>query len=420
MRLPLKILLLFVLLHLSNHFSYSQIASDISRSDSILFSLVERVWSQHPNLNAMTRMASAESSAIAMNRAWMNPELILGLMNFPPDFDLTMDPMTMFQIGLMQRIPFPGKLKSAGASAEAKYHGSLAEWEREKYAMAEMFAMAYYDFLAQKQIHTIYEKGEILLEEMINVSLIMSQSGMGRQSEVLRAKIEKEEWLAKAIQNQSEIERKKAFLDYLLAGFSEDIVDFGELPDSLPVVPKSFAIEAFPEKTRAKFELQSMEKRLQSAKLNYYPDVDVMVAYGIRQDYGMPRDNMFSVELSLPLPFFYKGNQKAVAQETQAMLQTKQLELENITLRKRQQMQELLLQWRERSQRLYVLQARILPQLETAWSFLLIDYRAGKANYMELSEIRMRLLMSEMEAVMLKAEILSIRMKYYTSVGKLP
>ncbi|MBK6766482.1 MAG: hypothetical protein IPG71_09255 [bacterium] len=83
-------------------------------SDSLLASYVAESWKTHPNIDRMRAMIAVESSRATMNNSWMNPELRAGLMNIPESFDAHADPMTMFQIGAMQQIPFRENLKLQG------------------------------------------------------------------------------------------------------------------------------------------------------------------------------------------------------------------------------------------------------------------------------------------------------------------
>jgi outer membrane protein TolC len=407
--------------------------------DSLLTAYVRESLQNHPDLTGMQAMATAESSRTVMSRAWMNPELSVGLMNSPDNFDLHMDPATMWQIGIMQRVPFPGKLKAAGEAGRARTLAAETGTEAARFDMASMTAMAYYDLAAALSVRRSLEKGKDLLQQMMDAARVMTASGMGSQADLLRARLELEQWNVRLISNQADIDRKRAALAYALGRRDETTLGNPVLPDSLPptldldsaLQPSS--IDSTPSIRRAHRELEAAAADTRRARLEYWPDVDVMASYGFRGylrtamaddatgETGLRRmkqDGMVSIELSAPLPLFYHGNQRARIGEMTAMQSGKEADLAKERLDKERQLRELYARWKETADCCRIAQGKVLPQAEAAWQATLIEYRAGRTSFMALSEARMSVVMAEMELLMHRADAWASYRQWLSALGE--
>jgi outer membrane protein TolC len=115
-------------------------------------------------------------------------------------------------------------------------------------------------------------------------------------------------------------------------------------------------------------------------------------------------DNMISIELSGSLPLFYRGNQQARIHEMSAMQRSKEEQAQKMRLEKIRLLRDLHAQWTDRLNRLDVISESLLPNAELAWKAALADYQGGRIPFMTLSQARMRLVMSQMDEAMLRAE----------------
>lgn len=431
----LRTVILISALTLSAATGFAQTAAP----DSALASYIHESWKSHPDIQSMRAMITADAERTRMNSSWMNPEVSFGLMNAPQSFDLHMDPNTMWQIGVMQQIPFPGKRSASERAGAMRTHAAEANLEETQYQMAGMVAMAYYDLAAALAARQVVERGKDLAAQMADAASVMVSTGMGTQSEVMRARLEIESWNVKLTNNQADITRKRAALAYAVGREDPNTLADPILPDSLaPEINLAAALEPdsiqnTPELKRLKLEADAARADVRRARLDYWPDVSLGLSYGLRgylrtmstsEMTGITtvskvkQDPMLSIELAAPVPLFSAGNQTARVRELAAMQASREAELAKARLAKEQELRDLAAQWKQSVDDFRIEQGKVLPQAVDAWRAMLIDYRAGKTSFLSLSEARMKVVMAQMDVVMHKAEGWAVYRQWQAARGK--
>ena len=409
-------------------------------ANSLLREYVQEAWRNHPDIQNMREMVIAESSRTVMSRTWMNPEFRVGLMNAPTDLNLTKDPMTMFQIGVMQEIPFPGKKGAASSASKARTEAAQANVRASEFDMADMVIMAYFDLAAAIAVREPLERGQDLAQQILQSAAAMGSSGLGSQSDVLRARLETEQWNQRLVSNQSDIDRKHATLAYAIGRSDASVLSDPVLSDSLPALPdltealNAEVLNGTPEVQSAMQQTRAANAEVHRAKLEYWPDFSLGLAYGIRQDLkttgidphtGAPaeevmnQDNMVTVEVSVPLPLFYRGNQRARVSETSAMQRGAEDLTERARLLKARELRDLHAIMQEKIENYTIVSSRVLPQAEETWNVTMLDYRAAKLPFMSLSEARINIVTAEIDAIMLRADAWAAYYRWQAALGQL-
>ena len=408
-------------------------------NDSLLNAYIQESWNNHPDLEGMRSMIAAENSRTRMNGAWMNPELRFGLMNVPENFDTHMDPNTMWQVSVMQQVPFPGKKRAATETGKARIVVAQANWDETRQQMASMVAMSYYELAGLMSERKSMLRGKDQIQQMIDATLAMNISGMGTQSDILRAKLELEQWNVKLVSNQSMIDQKRAELLYAIGRDSSSQLSDPVLPDSLPpqidlqAVLDADVLNETPTLKKAQSEAKAAQSETRRAKLDYYPDVNVGLSYGFKgylrsmvtdpvtmetTNQKLKQDGMISIELSAPVPLFYRGNQEAKVREMSAIARNREADLTKARLQKEQQLREIYIRMKEVMACCNLAQASILPRAKSLWESTLNDYRAGKVPFMSLSQAQMNVVMAEMENVMHRADAWGLLAQWYAALGE--
>jgi outer membrane protein TolC len=405
-----------------------------------LSSYIHRSLATHPDLMSMRAMVAAESSRAVMARSWMNPDLNLGLMDVPNNFKFNQDPATAFEIGVMQHVPFTGKLKSAGAAADARIAAASLDLETARQQMAAMVAMNYYDLAALVQIDSLLNWGRELTEEMKRSAEAMVASGMAAQSDVHRAELERDNWQLKLIANRNDIERGRAALAYAVGSQIDkaEIWRFRLPPDftveDQVITPPN--IDASPSVRSAAARFEAADAELARARREWYPDADVMLKYGLKPDLkvaggtdpmtGSPlppgtvnQNNMISLGVTVSLPLFSRGNQKAQIAEMQAMRSAAAANLANERLAKMKGLQAIQAAYTGQLERDFYIRRSLIPRAEALFNSALADYQAGKTPFMELTQARMSLVMAKMELTMARAEAWSLCARWRAALGQL-
>jgi len=405
-------------------------------SDPNLDSLIKLAWEKHPDLSSMRLMIEAESARGVMAKGWMNPTLSVGLMDLPQSFDIHQDGGTSFNIGAMQRFSYPGKRRISTEISGARVTAAELDYASARQQMAAMVAMAYYGLAASIELDSLLRVGLSLTEEMATASGWMNASGMGRQSDVERANFEKENWRLKIIANRGEIERQRADLAYAIGG-AIDTSRRPTLPLDLPSLPKIDSVFALGALERAPVVLAAMARAkgsassVKRAEREWYPDIDVSLTYGIKpylrvtgydatgmlMTEKMDMDNMISLELSAPVPLFGKGNQKAQIAEASAMNSQARADASRVKLELEKRLRKLHASWKEQNDCCAFVKDNLIGQADALYQAVQIDYRAGKAPYMELSRARMNLIMAYMELITSRAEAWGYKAEWDAELG---
>ncbi len=155
-------------------------------------------------------------------------------MNVPESFDTHMDPNTMWQVGVAQQIPFPGKTRAARQAGALKTRAAAASYEEARYRMAGMVAEAYYDLAAALKVRHLLIRGAALAADMTAAATAVVTAGTGSQAEVYRGRVEEENWKVKLTQSAAAIDRKRATLAYAIGREDPATLTDPVMPDSLP------------------------------------------------------------------------------------------------------------------------------------------------------------------------------------------
>ncbi len=409
--------------------------------DTLLVQYVRESWARHPDLASMRAMLAAESSRAVMSGAWENPQARFGLMNVPPSFDTHEDPNTMWQIGISQKVPFPGKLSASRAAGRARIRATAANLESARYEAAGAVAEAYYNLAADLVVRKSLERGSGLLQQMIEASANLLATGLGSQSDMLRAQLELEQWKVKLLANEADIVRKRAALAQAIGRHADEPLIDPILPDTLPpipdFVPSQIADSAkdTPSVRKAQSDVESAKADIKRAKLDYWPDVELMASYGLRGYLRTPggidpmtmayippgrmkQDPMISLEVGIPLPLFYHGNQKAKVRELSAMQRASEAEAERARLAKEQELQDLYAQWKENAASGDLELKAVVPRAEETWRSTLNEYRTGRTTLIALSEARMAVIMAEVESLMHRADAWTAYYRWQAATGQ--
>lgn len=163
-----------------------------ARTDTLLFlhALYDAVDRANPRVRAASELSRAAAARVSGATKPPDPELQLGFMNYSlprlaPDATLGMR-----QLQLMQMVPLPGKLAAAGDAARARAQAAGSRAADTRWDVRAATAMAFYERWSAGERIEIARATRRLLEDAAAVATAMYRVGEGRQSDVLRARVE--------------------------------------------------------------------------------------------------------------------------------------------------------------------------------------------------------------------------------------
>ncbi len=383
-------------------------------ADSLLATYVAEAVSNHPSLTAMQAMVQAESSRVRMASAWMNPELMLGVMSLPTSLSFREEPMTAVQVGFMQQIPFPGKLRSAKEAQEASTTSAAFRLADMKLETVASVKKAYYDLAGDLAVREALLRGKRLNDELVSAARVMHSSGMGSQTDLLKAQWESDRWDHRLIENDARIASSRARLAAAvgrssLAGWVDPAPLEAIVPAPLPVNFPEASLEETPMRLAERAEVQARQALVRRAKLDYYPDPAVAFTYGIRGSLEAGADAMgsssslsdlLSLEVRIPLPLFYRGNQKAALAENQAMLRGAEARYRSEGLRLQEEVRTVYEELQAAYRTYELIRADLLPRAVEIWKAALVDYQSSRIPFMTVNDALLEVVMQEMDLTM--------------------
>lgn len=370
-----------------------------------LADVVAEARQANPMLAAARFAADAVAERVSPAGALPDPMLTLGLRNRPLDGFGADERMTMNSIGLMQRLPWPGKL---GFSEQRADHLALASKldadEMEAVLLARVKTVYYRLAFMDRALGTM-DATRNLLRDFLEVTSAKYSVGTGLQQDILQAQVAIARMTADITVVRQNRVAMAARLNALLGRPATEPVGMLELP--LPAGTLSsvetlmlVAAENRPAIRAARERVLAAEAGYRAARRELYPDFTVGFGYGQRPQFV----DMATIEVGISVPVWAGSKQLPKRREMQAMQsmeEARALDLHNETFARLSELRAAAVRARELSG-LY--ETSIVPQAMAAVESSLSAYRVGGVDYMTLLSNQMTVNQFEIERVRLAAE----------------
>ncbi len=368
-----------------------------SKSFTSLTTLITEALENNPEIQATHQEREAAQHRIAPAEALDDPMLEAGVINAPlASSPFNREDMTMKMIGLSQRLPFPGKrgLRKEVASKDAEaieqgYHETVNR-------IVHNLKTAYFDLGLTREIIKLVEKNKQTLAHFLHIAEERYQVGQGSQADVLKAQTQVSRMQDRLLGLARERPVFEAELIRTLGRSTK-----GEIPlpmplyiQEAPLMLETLQQEALAQRPQL-LALQSLiarnEKSIDLARRAYYPDFDVRLSYGQRDNMldGTRRDDMVSMTVAVNLPVWRSNKIEPRIMESQAMrdqtVNLYQAQNNEIVARLRQQI--AIAEQSLKSVKLY--QTAILPQAKLAVESALAAYQVNRVDFLTLLDNQM-------------------------------
>lgn len=366
-----------------------------SNADTLTLSaLLARVEERSPRLAAMRAAAEAAGLRRPAASTLPDPMFQLGVMNVGlPSLKADMPSSMVPSVQLMQMLPLPGKLSLMGRIAAADEAIATASAEEMSWEMREMAASMFYDLWSADRRIEVMNETLALLRDFQQVARAMYVSGMGRQTDVLRAEVE-------VARMDGEI-RSMGAMRAAMAARLNALLDLpADAPLGRPVmgalpaqVPPRDTLLAWAEETRpmlagARQTVQQARSRVELARKELWPDVTVGVAYGQRGS-DMGTERMGSAMVGFSLPVFAGRRQHAMRDEAIAMERMAASELSGHEAEVTGRVGELLAELERTRSLTRLYRDEVLLQARATVTSSLSSYRVGGVDFMTLVDAQM-------------------------------
>ena len=378
-----------------------------ANNSDLLTSLISEALENNPEIQAALRERDAASQRIAPAEALDDPVLEAGLINAPlTSSTLNREDMTMKMIGLSQRLPFPGKrgLRKDVAAQDAQSVGY--GYQETVNRVARDIKIAYFDLGLTFERTRLVEKNKLILEDLLHIAEKHYGVGLGSQADALKAQTQ----VSRIVDELLRLARERPTVEAeLIRALGRNVHVAVPVPEPPQLREETLSLESLRETALSQrpqlLALQSIvarnEKAMDLARKNYYPDFDVRLAYGQRDNMldGTRRPDMVTLTVAVNLPVWRENKlaprvAEAVARRDQAQSMY-EAQRNEVAASLRQQM--ALAEQNLQSARLY--RTAILPQARLTVESALAAYRVNRVDFLTLLDSQMTVFNYEISLV---------------------
>ena len=365
--------------------------------------LVQEALENNPEILAAKKRGEVYREKVPQSWALEDPMLGLGVVNLPTNLSFREEDMTMKEISISQKFPFPGKRPLMREMAEKEADAVSVEIDDRANRVIKEVKTAYFDLSHVYRAKEVTQRNKQIFETLSKIAETRYATGEGIQQDVLKAHVEISRMADDLIMLDQKRVALEAKLNSLLnrdgdvsMGEPEDLI-FKMFAFTLDELQK-MALDSNPTLKAMKTMIEAKEKAHGLARLDYYPDFTFKFAYGQR-DNGpeMNRRDMLTGMVEMNIPLFFESKQSHKVAETLADIQTLQAQyraMKNEVFYMVASMASML-QRTERQLELY--KTGIIPQASMQIKSALSAYTVNKIDFMTLLDSQMTLYRYELE-----------------------
>jgi outer membrane protein TolC len=282
-----------------------------------LAGLIEEGIAQNKEIESLEDEVEGLKQEIPFAGSLEDPRLGFAILNLPTDtFDFDQEPMTQKQISIAQKFPWFGKLDLKTQLATLKAVRQQAILHARRLELARKIAVAYYELGFAAASLEINARLTEIVNQLIGVAETHYATGSGLQQDVLQAQVE----LSKLLDEKISLERRRRTLE-------DRINELLNRESFIPVHPpkglsypdlqleverlQNKALKENPELSvrQARIDIAAVEIAL--ARKDYWPDMDVKLAYGQREEDLNGRDlpDLVSGSVTINIPLWQNKRQ---------------------------------------------------------------------------------------------------------------
>jgi outer membrane protein, heavy metal efflux system len=360
--------------------------------------LVSEALEQNPEITAARKRHDAAREKIPQAGALEDPMLGFGIIDLPSDFDFDAEDMTMKEISVSQKFPFPGKRPLMRAMAAEEAEAVSAEVEQTANRVVKNVKQAFYDLLHVYRAMEVTRRNKEILEDFARITRTRYSVGQGIQEDVIRVQVDISKMVDELIMLEQKRKALEAKLIFLLKrpagsplGAPEDI-GFNKIEFTIEGLQQS-ALAENPVLKSIQKKIESRQKNLSLANKDYLPDFNLKFAYGQRDD----RLDMLTGMVEMNMPIFYKSKQERKVAETLAEIQADEAGLESAKNELLYMIAEAGSEAQRLERQIELYTTGIIPQAGLQIHTAMSAYMVNKADFMTLLDSRMRLYGYELE-----------------------
>jgi len=366
---------------------------------------IEEGLAQNKEIKSLEDQVESFKKEIPFAGSLDDPRLGFGVLNLPTDtFDFNQEPMTQKQIFIAQKFPWFGKLDLRTQRAALKAVHQQAILDARRLELARKIAVAYYELgFVATSLQTNARLTEIV-SQLLGVAETRYATGRGLQQDVLQAQVE----LSKLLDEKITLEKTRRNLEDRV----NELLNRESFTPVQPPIDLSFpdlkleterlqdkALRENPQLRVRQARIDIAAKEIELARKDYWPDMDVKLAYGQRDEDLNGRDlpDLVSGTVTMNIPLWQNNRQDsklaAVKKDHQAAINFYRNLVESLPHR----VDALVTEIRDTQKNYRLFNEALLLQADQWASSSLSAYEVGAVEFNTMIGAQIRLLHFELQ-----------------------
>ena len=378
--------------------------------------LIEETLIKNNELQSLKEQVNSLKKEVPFAGSLEDPKLSLGILNLPVDtFSFNQEPMTQKLIALSQKFPWFGKLDLKTKQAVIKTLRQKALLEAKKLEIARQVASDYFELGFVDRSLDINNRLFEIVNQLLRVTETRYATGQGLQQDVLQAQVE----LSRLTDEKIELRKKRRMLEDRINGLmnratfshieTEKALHADEVLESEAIL--QFALKGNPWLKVHQAEVDLANLGVELAKKDYWPDMDVRLAYGQREEdlTGRSLPDFFSAAVTVNLPIWQKNRQDSKLAATKAGYQAAVRTYRNTISRLPHQLDALVTEINDTLSNYQLYEKGLLLQADHWSQAATSAYEVGKVEFNTMMNAQLKLLRFEQQALRYKKTVLQKR-----------
>lgn len=388
-------------------------------AQSQLDSLIAIAVRDNPEIQMARYQSMAARAGIDPAGQLPDPQLKVGAMNFPTDFNFSSQSMTMAPaFTLMEMFPWFGKLSAAEDVRKYGYESTADRLASVTLAVVTNLKEVYgKTYSIEKSIEYLQYK-KLLLQGVVKVAEQLFAVGQVPQQDVFRATAELTMVQSGIITMQGSLSDLEARLGAILGrnGPCRIQVDTLDLP---PLTSLTILETRLKEQNPDLKQVKNMERAAQAkalfARKAAIPDLSAGISYGFRgalMPNGMKVPNLMSVQVGMSLPIFFGAKQQKVIDEADFMERAASEQYGTVSLGLFSKLRSTYADAEAGLKLIPLYSKELIPQYEATYNSSLSSYSVGKTSFAMLISNLTTLINTRIEYV-------KIQSQYFTAAAEI-
>jgi outer membrane protein TolC len=373
---------------------------------------LERARVANPDLERAEAIAAAARSRVGFAGTFEDPRFSYEASNLPiGDFNFNSTPMSGHQLGLRQKLPFPGLLSSKEGAARRDAEASSLMWKDQVFRTQGAVESVWAELGFVQGALDITRQNIDLLRQLAETAESRYRVGTGHQQDVIRAQVELTALLQEELQRTEAIARVQSQLIELL-----DLPDTTRLPRTaeLTIPIETPALEPLlrsldDESARlaaGRKHVEAAEAQVRTAEIEGLPDVDLGLGYRIRENVrGDPveGDDFFTAGVTIRLPVD-RSKWRARVAEQRAQVRHAEADLRGVRAQLAAQMRRAHAELHRAAAEEALLETGLIPQARQSLDSSRSAYEVGQIGFLGVLDSQVRLLGAELRLARARAD----------------